>query len=338
MLNARLGQSIVAPLLSVVIPAYNVEEFILPAVTSALSQSFRDLEVIVVDDGSTDKTPDLVMSLRDIRLKLVRQENLGLAGARNTGMRVSRGKYVGFLDGDDLWLPKKADIQIGIMEEDANIGITYSNSAYIDETGRFTGQLLISRLREPSLKDLLKRSHILPSSAIVRKECFSQAGMFDERLRACEDYEMWVRILHRTSFRARLVSDVLTGYRVRTNSLTMDFDSFTSNAHKAMTMFSEHIPEFTEKLRNRALGEVYRIASRKALSEGKMPVARRLMRKSIQYCPSIVVRDLRALGTFSLVGVGCLLPERWQRIPYWIVRGLMRIFYRCYAGRISILR
>jgi glycosyltransferase involved in cell wall biosynthesis len=326
----------VAPLLSAVIPAYNVEKFILAAVESALSQSFRDLEVIVVDDGSTDKTADLVMSLHDSRLKLIRQNNLGLAAARNTGIRASRGKYIGLLDGDDIWLPKKADLQIGIMEEDANIGITYSNSAYIDEAGRFTGQLLISRIKEPSLRELLVRSHILPSSATIRKECFSQAGMFDERLRACEDYEIWVRILHRTSFKARLVSEVLTGYRVRTTSLSMDFDAFLSNARKVVAIFAEHIPEFSEKLRHRALGEVHRIASRKALSDGKMADARRLMTKSIQHCPSILVRDLRGLGTFLLVGVGSLFPERWQRVPYWIARRLMRIFFRCYGGRISI--
>lgn len=326
------------PLLSVVIPAYNVEEFILPAVRSALSQTFRDLEVIVVDDGSTDKTPDLVMSLCDPRLSLIRHENLGLAAARNTGIRASSGSYIGLLDGDDIWLPTKADIHVRILADNPNVGIIYSNSAYIDESGRFTGQLLISRLKEPSWTDLVKRNHILPSSATIRRECFTQAGMFDERLRACEDYEMWVRILQRTSFKARRVSGILTGYRVRTKSLTMDFGLFTANAQRVMAIFATDIPDFSEKLRNEAFGEIYRIASRKALSAGEMVAARKLMWRSIRSCPSLVLRDVRGLGTFLLVGIGSLLPGHWQRAPYRIARGFMRIFFRCYAGRISVPR
>ena len=314
-------------LLSVVIPAYNIEEFILPAVRSVLSQEVESMEVIVVDDGSTDATAEVVTTIRDDRLRLIRQANRGLAGARNTGIRYARGKYIAFLDGDDVWFPQKVQKQLELMESNVNLGFTYTYSAYINQNGERSGQLWVTSIREPSFKDLIKRNHVMASSVVARKDCVLQAGLFDENLRACEDQEFWVRILYKTKYKARLLPEVLAGYRVRAGSLTLNFAHQVDNAYKVMEKFAEYIPEFTQNLKQRSMAEAYRIASRKALSEGQLQVAGQLMRQSMQLYPTIVVRDPRAFVTLLLVTLPQVLPKSYRQIPYYWIRSLLRIFY-----------
>jgi len=314
-------------LLSVVIPAYNIEKFILPAVRSVLSQEVESMEVIVVDDGSTDSTAEVVTSIRDDRLRLIRQANRGLAGTRNTGIRHSLGKYIAFLDGDDVWFPHKIRKQLELMESDANLGFTYTYSAYINERGERSGQLWVTSVREPSFMDLIKRNHVMASSVMARKECLLQAGLFDENLRACEDQEFWVRILYKTKYKGRLLPEVLAGYRVRADSLTLNFAHQLDNAYKVMEKFAGYIPEFTQHLKQRSMAEAYRIASRKALSEGQLQVAGQLMCESMQLCPTIVLKDPRAFVTFLLVTFPKVLPKSCQQIPYYWVRSLLKLFY-----------
>jgi glycosyltransferase involved in cell wall biosynthesis len=314
-------------LLSVVIPAYNVEKYILPAVTSALSQEAESMEVIVVDDGSTDDTAEVVSSIRDDRLRLIRQANRGLAGARNTGIRHAQGKYIAFLDGDDVFFSHKLRKQLELIESDAALGFTFTFSAYINERGERSGQLWITSIREPSYLDLIKRNHVLASSVMARKEAVLQAGLFDENLRACEDHEFFVRLLYKTNYKARLLPEVLTGYRVRTGSLTLNFGHQLDNIHKTMEIFAGYIPEFTPRLRRRSMAESYRIISRKALSEGQLEVADQLMRGSLRLYPTLVVSDPRAFITFLLVTLPRLLPKSCRQIPYYWVRGFLKLFY-----------
>src|SRR5262245_38901577 len=128
--------------LSVVVPNYNTGAFVGEAIRSILEQTMPDLEVIVVDDGSTDESIAKILAVEDPRLTCVRQPNRGLAGARNTGILLARAPLVGFCDGDDLWYPAKAERQLAVMEEDAKIGLTFSYSEYWTEAGEPTGQLL----------------------------------------------------------------------------------------------------------------------------------------------------------------------------------------------------
>ncbi len=316
-------------LLSTVIPAYNIEKFIRPAVESVLSQNFRDMEVIVVDDGSTDSTAESVASICDDRLRIIRQSNKGLAGARNSGIENSQGKYIAILDGDDVWFPGKIEKQISLMEQDAAIGFTYTYSAYIDEHGAPTGQLWITTVQEPTFMDLIIRNHVMASSVVVRKDCFSEAGLFNEKLRACEDQELWVRILHKTGYKGRLIPEVLTGYRVRSDSLTMNFDHQLANVQKVMEIFAANIPQFSRKIKNRSMSEAYRIASRKALSGGQLKEAGPLMNEALRICPSLVLRDPRAFVTFMLVTLPRILPEPWQFVPYNWTRAFLKLYYRC---------
>lgn len=313
--------------LTIVIPAFNVERYVADAVSSALSQSLPDIEVIAVDDGSTDSSASRVKAIADPRLKLLRQENRGLSAARNAGIRAAKGLYIGFLDGDDVWYPEKARSHVAILDRDASVGIVSCYHEYLDERGRPTGQYLTTRKRSPSLRDLLVRNY-LTSSAVCRRECFERAGLFDESLRACEDWELWVRMMHVGNYQARVIPEVMSGYRVRPDSLTMDFEHQISSAQQVVSIFTRTVPSFTPRRQARALAEVYRLTSRKALSSGQLKLAWRLVVAALIQCPELFLVDPRAAGTLALIAVEGVLPDGLRGQAYRLARSVMGHYFR----------
>ena len=207
---------------SVVIPNYNTGRVVTAAIRSALQQTYSAIEVLVVDDGSTDDSLDRILDIPDDRLTCVRQPHGGLSAARNTGIRLARGRYIAFLDSDDLWSPAKLARHLAVMEEDPSIGVTFCHSAYLAESGAPTGELLVPRSEQPDSGQLIKRNHIgNGSTAVVRRECFQHAGLFDEALHSGEDWELWVRVASLSRLTFRLIPEVLTGYRVRPGNLNV---------------------------------------------------------------------------------------------------------------------
>ncbi len=319
-----------APLLSVVVPAYNVQRYLWAAVDSALAQTFRDLEVIVVDDGSTDETVNLIQEwcLRndDPRLRILRQDNRGLSAARNTGIRAARGTFIGFLDGDDIWLPEKAERHMQALQRDPRIGISFSDSEYLAEDGRRTERYLQPRKPRPSLHDMIRRNHVGNGSApIVRRACFEEAGFFREELKSCEDYEMWCRILWMTTYRAELIDAPLTLYRIRNSSLSFNFAKFLTNADAALTALRTAMPNVPERVFRTGHAEHYRIAAWKAVSSGQKAAGRKLLMHALRLRPVLAVTDWRAMGTFF----ASLLPTSFRdRFLFW-----MKMFQKRHMGR-----
>lgn len=292
-------------LLSVVVPSYNTKLYIGDAISSVLGQTFRDLELIVIDDGSTDGSVERILEFDDQRLTLVRQPNCGLAASRNIGIALSRGRYIGFLDSDDTWFPEKAMKHIQLMESAPEIGLTFSWSEYLTEAGTRTGQLLISRCNEPSARQLALRNHVgNGSTPVVRAECLDQVGGFRADIPGCEDWEMWVRLALLDNCRCRLIPEVLTGYRVRSSSMSFNFEganNFILSGTKAVAMFKCcGVPGYSEGDQRRSLAELYRICSRKALSAGQRDASRKLLWRAINICPWLFLRDFRAAGLFCL--------------------------------------
>jgi glycosyltransferase involved in cell wall biosynthesis/O-antigen/teichoic acid export membrane protein len=311
--SAENGWRVAQPRLSIVIPAYNVAPFIEAAVTSALDQTFRDLEVVVVDDGSTDETPAALASLaerrRDSRLRIVRQVNGGLSNARNRGIRESRSAFVGFLDGDDIWMPNKAERHIAFMEADSTIGISFSYSAYLTEDGRRTGAILLAGKSKPTLHDMIRRNHVGNGSApVVRRACFAAAGLFQEDLLSCEDYEMWCRILW-SQYRAALLPEVLTLYRLRDSSLSFNFKKFLANADRAMDYIKRTMPNVPAHVLRSGHAEHYRIAAWKAATCGQSSAGRRILLQAFRQQPWLAITDWRAIGTATAL----LLPMSARR-------------------------
>ena len=181
------------PLVSIVIPAYNRAWCLAEAVDSVLAQDFKEFELIVVDDGSADDTPQLLESYGDA-IRVLRRGNRGVSAARNAGIAAARGGLIAFLDSDDLWLPGKLRRQVEFFTSHPEALICQTEELWV-RNGRRVNPGKRHRKRggmifEPSLDLCL----VSPSAVMVRRELFERAGLFDESLPACEDYDLWLRV------------------------------------------------------------------------------------------------------------------------------------------------
>lgn len=180
-------------LVSVVIPAYNQSQFLADAVHSVLCQTLDDLEVIVVDDGSTDDTAQVASGIRDPRVRYIYQENRGLSAARNTGIRASTGKYLSFLDCDDLFAPSKLEWLTRALEERPDAGLAAGQAVPIDEEGGRVGAIFDTPPSDDPSK-LLLGNPLHVGSVLLVKEWQERVGYFDEDLRSYEDWDLWLRL------------------------------------------------------------------------------------------------------------------------------------------------
>ncbi len=190
--TTRIGM----PRVSVIVPTCNRAQFLQEAVESVLGQTFRDFELIVVDDGSTDCTPYLVKRWED-QVRWIRQEKLGVSRARNTGIRAARGRYVSFLDSDDLWSKGKLEIQVAFLDANPHFGVCYTDEVWIRKGRQVNPRKIHGKYSGWIFDRCLPLCIISPSSAMIRKEILVAVGGFDENLPVCEDYDLWLRIASR---------------------------------------------------------------------------------------------------------------------------------------------
>jgi len=182
-----------SPRVSVIIPTYNRAWCLREAVDSVLAQEFKDFELMVVDDGSTDETPPLLQEYGD-SIRVLHQRNRGVSAARNAGISVARGDLIAFLDSDDIWLQGKLAFQVEFFNRHPGALICQTEELWV-KNGRRVNPRKRHRKRggiifEPSLQLCL----VSPSAVMLRRGLFDQVGFFDERLPACEDYDLWLRV------------------------------------------------------------------------------------------------------------------------------------------------
>jgi glycosyltransferase involved in cell wall biosynthesis len=185
------------PQVSVIIPVFNAAATIAETIESVLRQTFEDYEIIVVDDGSTDRTSQVLGRYQD-RIQMVRRPNGGISTARNSGVGVSRGEYLAFLDGDDLWVPDFLSRTVAALENDPECVMAFTDLVIVDSEGRELKTSLVGDRVEhaPTLEDLFARLWpIMPSAVMMRRSAFDQSGGFSEEFRGYgyEDVYMWMR-------------------------------------------------------------------------------------------------------------------------------------------------
>jgi len=184
------------PLVSVIIPTYNRGWTLKDAIDSVLTQDFTDFELIVVDDGSTDNTQDILSSYKE-KIVVLRQDNKGVSSARNRGIVSGSGQFIAFLDSDDLWLSQKLSTQVDFFNANPDVLICQTEEKWIRNNIRVNPKKrhkkLSGNIFEPSLYLCL----VSPSAVMIKYSLFEKTGMFDESLPACEDYDMWLRVCFR---------------------------------------------------------------------------------------------------------------------------------------------
>ena len=207
------------PQVSVIVPTYNQAPFVAATVESALAQTYPNVEIIVVNDGSTDDTQS-VLAAYSGRIHYVYQENKGLSGARNTGFLASHGDYLLFLDSDDLIHPDKLALHMSLMETEPDFGLSYSAWQQIDESGaQILGEVRPNRQGQLLKELLLRRFFFFASATVIRRACLEEAGLFDESLRWGEDADMWLR-LARAGYAFGYLDQPLLQYRIHAQSMT----------------------------------------------------------------------------------------------------------------------
>ena len=208
------------PKVTVIIPTYNRARYLGEAIRSALAQTYGDFELIVVDDGSTDATAELVGAYRDRRLRYLSQPHRGISAAVNLAIRSARGGYIARLDSDDLWFPDMLATLVPVLDAEPEIGVVYGRGQGIDDEGRRLPhtQGLPERFPDDSLRSLLYDNSICNVALVARRACFNRAGLYDETLLANEDWDMWLRVARH--YRFAFVDRALAGCRRHSDNLT----------------------------------------------------------------------------------------------------------------------
>jgi glycosyltransferase involved in cell wall biosynthesis len=210
----------------IIIPAFNAAKYLPVALESVFSQTFDDWQILLVDDGSTDNTAEVITPFLDrfgSKIKYIKQDNRGLPAARNTAIRASTTEFLALLDADDVWLPCRLSESLKVLAERPQAGLAYGLITQIDSEGRLGGTFEGNpRYAEGQIAPYIYMRKVeLPCPTITfRRRCIDEVGMFDETMRATEDRDLWLRIAlrHEVAF----VPKVLAYYRLSPNSMSAD--------------------------------------------------------------------------------------------------------------------
>jgi glycosyltransferase involved in cell wall biosynthesis len=327
------------PKVSVVIPTYDRAHFLDDAIRSVLAQTFDDFELIIVDDGSTDNTREVVNSFEDSRIKYIYQENRGVSAAYNSGILASSSEFIAFLDSDDLWLPQKLELQVKLLDSRPDVALVCSDGYIFDNRtnstlGRFwRGVPFGYRVdpqrasREPLKEMLFWGCFITESLVMVRREVFNEVGGYDESLRDHVDWDMYVRVCQR--FAIETIDTPLAKKRKHEANLSSNFDLLYKGAeivlNKAIHSYSLK-PDELSILRRRLARTLFRYG-RGLVERGRIAQGRKKLLASIKVNPWPIIPYIWLMGSFlgsRLILLGgrlVLILRSWKK---WLKRNITR--------------
>lgn len=272
------------PKVSVIIPSYNRAHLLSRALKSVLNQTFQDFELIVVDDASTDGTGQLTSTFGDERIRYIRHDtNKGSNASRNTGLRHARGEYVAFLDSDDEWLPEKLEKQMQVFKrgsEKLGLVSTGYSDEYLDPDEPFIPHCRGNIFNKLLIENLIGST----STPLIKKNCFEEAGLFDETMPASQDWDMWIRIARKFEF--DFVQEILARYYFQPDSISRNIESI-KRAH--MLIYRKYSP-FIEALPKSMQVEHYFYEGRYFLWRRDIPEGFRYFVKAIRLKPLMLFK------------------------------------------------
>ncbi len=271
-------------MVSVVIPAFNAARTIGEAVDSVLQQTYSDLELIVVNDGSTDETVQRLNLIRDRRLALLSIPHSGPAAARNRGIAAARGAYIAFLDADDVWLPGKLAAQVAVLESRPEVGAVYGFLDGVDADGNERRPLVRQAANGWILETLLVWNVVgNGSNLLVRRSALDAAGVFNESLACVEDWELSIRLAKHCQFAC--VPKPLSLYRQGRNTLSWQLAKMQQGYRRAVELAYSDVPPVVQRLRPLSLAVFYHYLAGKAWKRGRSRALSALIysAKSIYY-------------------------------------------------------
>jgi glycosyltransferase involved in cell wall biosynthesis len=286
---------------SVVIPVYQVERTLSQALRSAVEQTFSDLEVLLVDDGSPDGSMASVREFTDPRIRRLSQPHRGLSAARNTGIRAARGTLIAFLDSDDVWQPDKLARQVRHLNDNPAVGLSFCGAEFIDATGRPLGLAQLPRLSGIRPEDVLCNNPIKNGSVplvrlkALRDSCLREDGVeryFDENLSTLEDLECWLRLALFTTFKLEGLPDILVGYRTSGGGLSADPRAGLQAFDQMLLRVRLYAPDFVSRWAGPARGYQLRYRAQRAILLGQdRAAAVPLLRAALRHHPALLWED-----------------------------------------------
>jgi glycosyltransferase involved in cell wall biosynthesis len=294
---------------STIIPVYNGEKFIAQTIDSVLTQTYASIELIVVNDGSTDSTSD-VLKKYEGRIICFDQVNSGGGAARNAGLAVARGKYVAFLDADDQWVPEKIEKQVCVMEANPHLGFVCSGSYVVDAADNILGEWCRrpKNLQE-TFEALYDRNFVLNLTVMARRDCLMEVGGSDPALRISFDYDLWLRLAKKFPF--KYLCEPLARYRVHSAGLSRNQRGRYRDNIKIINKaeIAAGISSYTRWIRNAKIhyyfGDVF-------LGERKCFTAGMCFMKALLICPFI--------GAYYR-------PLRTRYFCFSLFHGILRVYW-----------
>ncbi len=284
------------PVVSVIIPMYNVGKYIEQSITSVLQQTYHDFELILVDDGCFDDTLNKVNKFSDPRIRIVHQKNRGLSGARNTGIDAARGSYVALLDADDYWAKDKLSQHVKHLSENPEVGVSYCPSLFINEEGELLGVGQFPKIHNITTEHIFCRNPVGNGSApVIRRSLLSEIGYFgikrdkyrkmyfNETLRQSEDIELWTRIALMTSWKFAGIKKPLTYYRINNSGLSADIKKQLASWQHAVLLNKDSNPKFFKQFYSLAQAYQLRYLARRAIQSESRLTAFKLIHHAM-YC------------------------------------------------------
>ncbi len=305
---------------SVIIPLYQTEAYIGAALASVLAQTFTDYEVIVVDDGSKDRGPDIARSTSDARVRLVTQQNRGLAGARNTGIRNAKGEYIALLDADDIWDARKLSLHVAHLDSDPTIDVSFSASRLIDGEGNDVGLIQSPLTHSFEARDFFCRNPIGNGSVPVLRRtaldriAFMDANLgrecwFNETFRQSEDIECWMRLRVLAGCKFGYVSEPLTKYRVNSGGLSANVEAQLASWRRFRDKVKTYAPELVAQFEARAEAYQLRYLARRAVRSDDRYTGLKLATRAIRLHPKLLLEEpARTASTLAAALAKILLP------------------------------
>ncbi len=305
----RLGEHM--PVVSVIIPTYNRAHLVGQTIESALAQTFQDIEVLVIDDGSTDRTRDTVegyAAKSGGRLTYIYQENQGLAGARNTGCRLAKGKYLGFLDSDDLWKPEKLAVQMPELEKDPQVGLVSSMAEVINADATQVIGLKPGRPPGITLREMITEGTHPPSTFLVRRIASESIGHFDAAIRSgIEDVDYCFRLSRKWKFVC--LKDVLIQYRYHESNLSSEpVGTYTGYIQTYGKLLSDPSPEVPLPVAKRYLAKYHYLLGRSYARQKKASEALREFVAALRVWPMVGLVVLEGTQAWWRKAIGLIKP------------------------------
>ena len=257
-------------------------------VSSVLAQSFKDFELIIVDDGSSDNVAEWVSTLTDSRIRFISQGNQGIPGARNTGIKHAGGEYIAFLDGDDMWDALKLEQQVEQLDNNPEAGLIHTHIDLIDEFDISIGRSVNMNVEGNALAFILVSNFIgTGSTPMVRKRCFDELGVFctDPSIAWCDDWDMWVRIATRYSF--AIIKQPLTLYRLHRSSASTKYKPLIPLVPAIVERIYESAPPHLLYLKPKAYGTFYLFLALRALEARNYTDTSFLIKQALGYSISL---------------------------------------------------